>query len=222
MVAVEAKDYEQVQLYLQEGENVNKPNKKGQFPLWNAVWNGDTKMVELLLANGADPKQKFKGKEAQLSCLEIAAQEGLLEIAQLLVNAGADLNERGFRGHTPLRIAARNGRTELVRYFVTKGSDINSQGDDGATPLEHAASKGHIEIVKLLVESGANINLQDKEGDSALGEAARGGFIEVVTYLLAKGADVSLKNAQGYSAEVLAKLAGQAKIEEVLKQVKKG
>ena len=39
--AVEAKNYEQVELYLKKGEKVNKPTKEGHFPLWNAVWNHD-------------------------------------------------------------------------------------------------------------------------------------------------------------------------------------
>lgn len=219
--AVEAKDYKAVEEYIKGGEKVNKPNKKGHFPLWNAVWNQDTQMVKLLLNNGADPKQKFKGKESSIACLEIAAQEGLLEIARLLVNANADIHEMSFRGHTPLRIAARNGRIELVKYFLSKGAEVDTKGDDIATPLEHAASKGHFEIVKLLVENGANINHQDKEGDFPLGEAARGGYVDVVNYLLSKGADMSLKNVNGNTAEELARLAGQAKVEAILKEYKK-
>lgn len=220
--AVESKDYEAVKKYIDKGEKVNKASKDGQFALWTAVWNHDTQMVELLLKNGANPKQKFKGKEAEIACLEISAQEGLFEITQLLVNAGADIDERSFRGHTPLRIATRNGRIELVRYFLSRGCEVDTKGDDGATPLEAAASKGHLEIVELLVEKGANINVQDKEGDSPLGEAAKHGFLDVVTYLLSKGADTGLKNAEGNNAEALARLAGQSKIEALLKQKRKG
>jgi ankyrin repeat protein len=220
--AVEAKNYEQVEQYLKNGEKVNKPNKKGHFPLWDAVWNSDSKMVELLLNNGANAKQKFKSKDAEIACLEIAAQEGLLDIATLLVNAGADVHEKSAHGHTPLRIAARNGRTDLVKYFLSKGSVVDTRGDDGATPLEHAASKGHLEIVMILVESGANINIQDKDGDFPLGEAAKYGFIDVVKYLLSKNADTTLKNNAGNTAEELAKFAGQVKVQEVLKQAKKG
>ena len=218
--AVEAKNYEQVEQYLKNGEKVNKPNKTGHFPLWNAVWNNDAKMVALLLNNGANAKQKFKGKKADIACLEIAAQEGHFDIAELLINAGADIHERSFHGHTPLRIAARNGRADLVKYFISKGSVVDTRGDDGATPLEQAAAKGHLDIVMIMVESGANINIQDKEGDTPLGEAAQNGFIEVVSYLLSKGADTGLKNQAGNTAEERARLAGQAKVQEVLKQAK--
>lgn len=218
--AVDSKNYTLVEQYIKEGENVNKANKKGQFPLWVATWNNDTQMISLLLKNGADPKQQFKTKDGKLGCVDIAAQEGELEVIQLLANAGVDLDQKSLVGHTPLRIAARNGRTDVVAYFISKGCDINTQGNDGATPLEAAAAKGHLEIVQLLVEKGANINIQDKEGDFALGEAAKHGFIDVVNYLLSKGADISLKNQDGNTAEDLAKLSGQAKIETLLKQKK--
>lgn len=218
--AVQAKDYAQVEQYLKNGEKVNTINTQGNFALWNAVWNQDTKMVTLLLSKGADAKQKFKAKQADISCLEVAAQEGLLEIAELLVNAGADIHEKSFHGHTPLRIAARNGRAQLVKYFIAKGGEVDSRGTDGATPLEHAASKGHLDIVMMLVENGANINIQDKEGDFPLGEAAKSGYLDVVNYLLSKGADTRLKNQEGNTAEELARLAGQAKVQEVIKQAK--
>jgi ankyrin repeat protein len=219
--AVENKDYEAVDRLLKAGVDVNVTNQEGHFPLWDAVWNGDTKMVQLLLKNKANAEQKFIGKESKIACLEIAAQEGHFEIVKMLVNAGSEIDERSFRGHTPLRIATRNGHVELVKYFISKKCEIDSQGDDGATPLEVAASKGHLEIVETLVENGANINIQDKEKDFPLGEAARHGFIEVVKYLLSKGADVNLKNQDGNNAEELARLAGQPKIVEMLKKKSK-
>jgi ankyrin repeat protein len=218
--AVESKNYTLVEQYIKEGENVNKPNKKGQFPLWVATWNSDAQMVATLLKNGADAKQKFKGKDGDIACLEIAAQEGSLEIVQLLADAGVNLDERFYAGQTALRIASRNGRVDIVGYLISKGCEVDTQGRDGATPLEAAASKGHLEIVQLLAEKGANVNIQDKEGDFALGEAAKHGFIEVVNYLLSKGADTTLKNDKGNTAEDLAKLAGQAKIETLLKKKK--
>jgi uncharacterized protein len=215
--AVEAKDHAKVESLLKSGEKVNKTNKKNQFPLWIALWNNDVEMVKLLIANGADVNQKFKGKDGKINCLEIACQNGSIEIAKLFVEAGAPVDEKGVRNMTPLRIATRNGRTEIVKYLIEKGADVDAKAEDLATPLEVAAGKGHLEIVQLLVEKGAKINHQDKEGDTPLGEAANSGHVEVVKYLLSKGADVSLKNQKGYTAQDRASLAGQAKAEEVLK-----
>jgi ankyrin repeat protein len=219
--AIEAKNYKAVEQFVKEGKNVNAPIENGQFPLWNAIWNNDTEMVKLLLKNGADPKQKYKNKDENVGLLEITAQEGLLKITQLLVEKGADIHERSQQGFTPLRIASRNGRADIVKYFISKGSEVDTRGNDGATPLEHAASKGHLEIVKILVQNGADVNIQDKEGDSPLGEAAKHGFVDVVKYLLSKGAKTDLKNDEGNTPEVLARLSGQAKVAEILKNHKK-
>jgi ankyrin repeat protein len=220
--AIEARDYKTVESLLKSGAKINATNKIGQFPLWNAVWNEDTIMVKLLIANGADVSQKYTNKEVVFSCFEIACQNGLTDIARMLVENGANANEKGFRGHSPLRTAARNGRVDIVKYLVSKGAAIDAKGDDDqATPLESAAGKGHLEIVQVLVENGANVNHQDKDGDTPLGEAASGGFLEVVQYLLSKGADTSLKNKEGKSAEDIAKLEGQAKVEALLKEHRK-
>ena len=66
---------------------------------------------------------------------------------------------------------------------------------------------------------GANINIQDKEMDFPLSEAAKSGFVEVVNYLLSKGADTSLKNQDGNTAEEIARISGQVKIAEILRQM---
>jgi len=218
LMAVEAKDYKVVEASIKAGENVNAVNEKGNFALWVAVWNQDPKMVALLLKHGANASQTFPAEGGEITLLGVAAQEGPLESVKLLVAAGEDINRPDIHGYKALRTAARNGRTDIVKFLIGKGADINTQAQDGATPLEHAAGKGHFDIVRLLVEKGADINLQDKEGDFALGEAARHGFIDIVKYLLEKGANTALKNAEGNNAEDLARLAGQPRIQELIRQ----
>jgi uncharacterized protein len=215
--AVTNKSYDKVESILRSGAKVNKANKKGSFPLWIAVWNDDSAMVKLLLANGADAKQRFSKGEGKASCLEIASQNGSYAIVRILVEAGVDINEKGYVGHTAFRIASRNGHTEIVKYLAGKGADIETKGDDEATPLEAAAGKGHLEIVQFLIEKGAKVNHQDKEGDTPLGEAAKAGFVDVIQYLLSKGADTSLKNIYGRTAEDLAKISGHPKVADLLK-----
>jgi uncharacterized protein len=215
--AVSEKNYDKVESILKSGGKVNKANKKGSFPLWIAVWNDDSAMVKLLLANGADARQRFSKGEGKSSCLEIASQNGATAIVRILVEAGVDINEKGYVGHTAFRIASRNGHTDIVKYLAGKGAEIDTKGDDEATPLESAAGKGHLEIVQFLVESGAKVNHQDKDRDTPLGEAAKAGFVDVVKYLLSKGADASLKNKDGRTAEDLAKISGHPKVADVLK-----
>jgi ankyrin repeat protein len=220
--AVESKNYKKAETLLKSGSDAKMPDSKGRFPLWIAVWNEDTAMVSLLITGGADVNQRLVGKDGvSLGCMDVACQNGLTDIVEMLVDHGANINTKGPVGHSPLRIASRNGHVDIVKFLIGKGAEIDSEGDDRATPLESAAGKGHLDIVMLLIDAGAKINHQDKDGDTPLGEAARGGYLDVVQYLLSKGADISLKDNDGSSAEDIAKASGQAKVEALLKSHRK-
>jgi ankyrin repeat protein len=216
--SVDSKDHRKAEALLRSGASATSIDSKGRFPLWLATWNGDTAMVGLLLLHGADANQAFKNeKGASISCLDVACQNGLTEIAVLLIDHGAKVDLKGAFGHSPLRIASRNGNLDIVKILIGKGARIDTEGEDLATPLESAAGKGHLDIVKVLIEAGAKVNHQDKDGDTPLHEAARGGYLEVAQYLLSKGADTSIKDSDGSTAGDIARSSGQPKVAELLK-----
>lgn len=220
--AVESKNYQRAEKLLRSGSDAKVLDSKGRFPLWIAVWNADTAMVNLLISSGADVNQRLINKDGvSLGSIEIACQNGESDIVRMLVDHGVNVSAKGYVGHSPLRIASRNGHTDLVKYLIGKGAEIDSEGDDLATPLESAAGKGHLDIVKLLIDAGAKVNHQDKDKDTPLHEAARGGYQEVVEYLLSKGADTSLKDNDNSTAEDIAKTSGQARVEALLKSHRK-
>ena len=215
--AVEKNDLEKVETLLEKGEDPNEYNEEGLFPLWRATANNNVAMTKLLLENGANVDQENKTSSGNLTSLIFPSQEGYLEIVQLLVEHGADVNYNAFRGFTPIRIAARNGHLKIVKFLAENGADIDSKAMDGATPLEHAASKGHYEIVKFLIEKGANVNNKDEEGDFPIGEAAKYGYTDIIKLLIENNADLSLKNAEDKTAYDLAKERGQNKAAELIK-----
>lgn len=147
---MEKGDYNRTQELIKKGQKVNKYNIDGLFPLWRAVTNNDTAIVELLLKHGANPNQGVK-KTGNAKPLDMACQEGLLDVIKILVKYGADVNDKGFRGQTPIRTAARNGWLDVIKYLVGNGAEFDMPANDGATPLESAAAKGHLEIVKILI-----------------------------------------------------------------------
>ena len=87
--------------------------------------------------------------------LHWAASEGHTEIAQALLDNGADIEARGSSGYTPLHWAAQNGQTEIAQALITARADVNARDRSGVTPLHWAAQKGHTEIAALLHNAGA-------------------------------------------------------------------
>ncbi len=68
----------------------------------------------------------------------MASQNGRPEAVEILIQAGADLNQ-DYDGATPLYIASQNGHAKAVEILVKAGADFN-QTRDGVTPLFMAAN----------------------------------------------------------------------------------
>ena len=87
--------------------------------------------------------------------LQVAAQEGLNEIAELLIATGADVNvKRGDTGWTLLHYAACDGHKEVIELLIVKGADVNAKNRGGETPLDYAIGENHTETADLLRKHG--------------------------------------------------------------------
>ena len=93
------------------------------------------------------------------------------EVAELLINKGADVNVKLPGGWTPLLWAVINGLKEVAELLIASGADMNAKERDGMTPLHRAALEGHKEIVKLLIAEGADVNAKDRGGQTPLDRA---------------------------------------------------
>jgi ankyrin repeat protein len=60
-----------------------------------------------------------------LTALILAAREGDLETTRLLLDAGADVNQRSYAGWTPLLIATNNRNYQLAKFLVERDADVN-------------------------------------------------------------------------------------------------
>ena len=133
----------------------------------------------------------------------------IIDIVNLLLEHGADVNLTNNRGRTALMLAARNSNkdsnVETVKLLLEYGANVNVVNNDRMTALMLAAcysnEDSNIETVKLLLEHRANVNLVDNEGWTALMKAARNfnecSNIETVKLLLEHGANVKIKNNDG-------------------------
>lgn len=206
-------DFDVAELLIQAGADVNQELQVGELPnaLTAAVNPGGRglDMVRFLIASGADVNQG--------SALERAVLIERLDIAEALVENGADVNAERQRGTygSPLIAAAcrRNDQGKMAQFLITEGANVNQvcqQGDYG-TALAAAAYHSSFDMIRLLLENGAEVNpvlLAGKYG-SPLAAATHQMDTEVLEFLIESGADV---NQQLHGGEYGSALAAAATV----------
>jgi ankyrin repeat protein len=141
--AARAGDVEAMKLLIARGALVDLPQAVGVTPL----------MAGVGLNNPIDTRGKFR--------TEIDA----LATAQVLLDAGADVDARDARGRTALHAAAAQGYNDVVKYLVGRGADLDAADADGAKPVDAAMGKlkggrgpgvVHADTADLLTELAAS------------------------------------------------------------------
>ena len=79
-----------------------------------------------------------------------------IEVVRLLVENGAEVNDRDKYDRTPLHRAAGEGHIEVVRFLVENGAEVNYRDKNYQTPLHRAAERGHREVERFLVAQRAD------------------------------------------------------------------
>uniref|UniRef100_A0A7N6ABG9 Tetratricopeptide repeat, ankyrin repeat and coiled-coil containing 2a n=1 Tax=Anabas testudineus TaxID=64144 RepID=A0A7N6ABG9_ANATE len=174
-------------LLLDQGAAVEKANRRGVAPLFNAVRRGHWQVVELLLNHGAEVNMvDQQGRTALMT----AASEGHMNTAKLLLDHGASLEQTDREGLTALSWACLKGHLTLVRELVERGAATIHADRSGRTPLDLAAFCGDPEVVQFLVDHGALVEHMDCSGMRPLDRAVGCRNTSAVIALLKKGAKI--------------------------------
>uniref|UniRef100_A0A8D2LN87 Ankyrin repeat domain 17 n=1 Tax=Varanus komodoensis TaxID=61221 RepID=A0A8D2LN87_VARKO len=231
-----------VKALLESGASIEDHNENGHTPLMEAGSAGHVEVARVLLENGAGintHSNEFKESALTLACykgiplciyfffvnmpadsfespLTLAACGGHVELAALLIERGANLEEVNDEGYTPLMEAAREGHEEMVALLLGQGANINAQTEETQeTALTLACCGGFLEVADFLIKAGADIELGCS---TPLMEAAQEGHLELVKYLLAAGANVHATTATGDTALTYACENGHTDVADVLLQ----
>lgn len=181
---------------------------------------GHKEIVLLLLENGVRPVN-----ENALTLFE-AALNGFEEIVEILLKAGADVDEKFDDDRTALHAAVQNGHCDVMNLLLKCGAKIDAVSKQGHTPLFAAAHNGFIEVVRLLLKNGANPNatITTKYGNRPIHSASLKGYHEIVKLLckhkisqndLNQALCLAAQNSQSQTARVL--LANGANPEALVK-----
>ena len=189
---------EVVEMLLDAGADIHAANQSsGNTALHFAAAAGNLEIARLLLARGADrlvrnganllPADLLPGEMTPDTAAGFAFRFLLAGIddaswgIRAALEAGANPNEIGPRGQTPLHAVIASGRAdglELVGILLDAGAYIHAPDSGGNTALHHAAIAGDAEIAWLLLTRGADRSTRNGEGLTAaeLAPDTDGGF----------------------------------------------
>jgi ankyrin repeat protein len=159
----------------------------------DAAMRGDRVAVRAALDRKADVNRpQVDGTTA----LHWAVERDDLELADLLLEAGAGVTARTREGVTPLRLAATNGSAPMIGRLLEAGADANAAlTPAGDTALMMAARTGKADAIRVLLEAGADLNAAETwGGTTALMWAVAEGHADAAGVLIAAGADVNARS----------------------------
>ncbi len=141
------------------------PNKKAEMIIGEIYKDEpNLNLVRDLIALGANIDWQNEDNY-NYTPLHLAVREGSVEIARMLIDAGADLDVQDTWGSkTPLHEAAHNGRVKIAHMLIDAGANVNVQDGDGETPLHWAAGNGRVEIARMLIDAGSRKDIRDEDG----------------------------------------------------------
>ena len=148
--------------------------------------------------------------------LVLAAWYGNIEIVNLLIAEGFNLDLIDSEGDNALISAVEKGHAEVVKILIAAGADLEIKDSDDDTALINAVWKNNIEIVRILLAAGANVNALRESGNTALMIAAQEENVEIIKTLIAAGADVNIKSDLGVTALLKAITAENIEIIKIL------
>src|SRR5262249_48172911 len=147
-----------------------KRRDTGDTALLLASENGHLKVVQALLAAGADVNAKGYGG---FTALIRASRRNYLEVVRALLAAKADVNAaRNDLDRTALLEATdydvREDHLDVVRALVEAGANANAIDGTGVTALIEAASRGRLAIVRVLLAANADVRSPPRLGGHRL------------------------------------------------------
>ncbi|XP_035235044.1 death-associated protein kinase 1 [Anguilla anguilla] len=148
--------------------------------------------------------------------LLIAAGCGNIQIIDVLMRKGAEIQAHDKSGSNAVYYAARHGHVGTLKFLHEKECPLDIQDKSGETALHVAARYGNVDVVQYLCSIHANPNLTDREEETPLHCAAWHGYSSVARALCEAGCSVNVRNREGESPLLTASARGFRDIVECL------
>lgn len=187
--------------------------------LTEAALKEDKQSMELLLTFGVNPDSL--NSEGKLSPLIVAAQKNNVPMAKMLLQNGANLEQRNLDGNTALHEAVKANAYAMVEYLIKKKASVNARNYKKSLPIHLVHN---YKMAKLLVRNKSNLTFRNDDGyppiffapdektlhlyrrnGASLDMSAEDGRTlmdvtnnpSIISYLVSQGAAVNRRNRKG-------------------------
>jgi len=181
-------NFEIMAMLLENGADMELPTRRGCSPLavsvWHFILNGKRVATGLpvereatldamlfLLERGANINAVCGYNSVSgfgFSLLHAASWHCEIELMNVLLDKGADIESEDENAMTPLFYAIRSSKLEAVSFLLERGAKVNIYDiEEGRTPLHHAALHGKTKILRVLLDAGADGTVKDDNGQMA-------------------------------------------------------
>jgi len=148
-LAIEAGDMNAVDLVLGHGANC-------QGMLWSSLRSGNDELLELVIKNGSDVREKDKDGSDPIG---FALSNDRAAAAAILLRHGAEANVEHPEGGTWLSHTIVAGKGDMAKALLEHGAEYDGEpGPDGLSLVAWAIANGNGEVAELLVKAGADVN----------------------------------------------------------------
>ena len=169
--------------------------RKGELGLVKRILMDDPTLIDIPGLDGITP-------------LIYSAFYGQTEIAQYLIDNGANIESTDAQENTPLITAAAAGELDMVTLLLANRANKEAANIIKRTPLIEAITNNHDDVAHFLLDNEVNIEVVDRTGSTPLLIAAQWGNLPVVQELLKLGANINAVDPMGTTALMRAARAG--------------
>lgn len=203
MTACIYNDEEMVRRLIKKGADVSIRDNEGRMAI---TMTTDAKIIKMLeiqqkmsVLQGAIKKSDLKQVQQILSSMDadavnarstsgwtplmLAVATDNIEMINLLINRGADIEAKNNDGETAFSCAVIFENIDAIKELIRHHVNVNTQNNDGTTPLMFAISTKRIDILNVLIENGADITIEAKNGNTAVSIAKHTHNDEIITIL---------------------------------------
>lgn len=166
-------------------------NKKGDLgtPLFLSVSQGAYEVTKSLISAGADVK-------SDSLALAAALRGSNAQIAVLLLESGADINQRLYSDVTPLMLAVKYSNVSVVESLLARGVDVNARSSSNFTAIHLVPyNKEANKLAELLISKGAAMNTLAEDNISPFYNALIMNKPDLVQTFIKAGADQTIVNS---------------------------